>query len=85
MSRVNDIYTDYMNDIERYLKSRFPKVIPEYMIQETAAYISNRTIVLVNDVQRAMWCADKNELLRRQKRMNDLRKEMFKDVKCEEV
>lgn len=46
-------YTDFMNDIERYLRSRFPDR-SEHVIQEIAAFISNRTIVLTNDIVREL-------------------------------
>lgn len=45
----NDKFTEFMNDVERYLISRFNNV-PEHELQETATYIANRVSVLACDL-----------------------------------
>ena len=45
----NSIFTEYMNDVERYLKSTLIKGVPEHTLQDISAYSANRATVLVCD------------------------------------
>lgn len=84
MGRSDQIFTEYMNDVERYLKSRFAN-IPGHEFQEMSVYLANRAIVLVNDVQLASWRVSKDELARRHKAMTELRKELLNNGNSQEV
>ena len=48
---ANMIYTNHMKDIQAYLSGKLPEV-PEHVVMEISAHISNRTICLVHDMMR---------------------------------
>lgn len=45
----NRVFTDFMNDVDRYLASKFEGV-PSHYIQEISAYIASRVGVLAYDL-----------------------------------
>lgn len=49
MNKTDQIFRDYNDKIEEYLKLKFPDV-PEVSIKEACAYIAQSTVILVNDV-----------------------------------
>ena len=51
MTKSEMIYTDFMKDIETYLRSRYQGV-PDHEILETSAYIATRCAVMTNDLVR---------------------------------
>lgn len=51
MTKSEMVYTDFMKDIEAYLRSRF-KGCPDHDILETSAYIATRCTVMANDLTR---------------------------------
>ena len=46
---LNMIYTQHMEDLQTYLTGKLPEV-PQHIMQEIAAHISNRTAILVSDM-----------------------------------
>lgn len=46
---MNNSFTEFMNDVERYLKLKF-RDVPEHELQETATYIANRASVMTCDM-----------------------------------
>ena len=48
---MNMVYTKHMDDIQIYLTGKLPEV-PQHIVQEIAAHISNRTAILVSDMMR---------------------------------
>lgn len=88
MRRSDQIFTDYMKDIEQYFRSRFGNKyygIPDHEFQELSAYIASRAIIMVNDIQLASYQVSKDEIVRRHKDMTKLRKELFNNGNSEEV
>ncbi len=51
MTKSEMIYTDFMKDIETYLRSRY-QGFPDHEILETSAYIATRASVMANDLTR---------------------------------
>lgn len=43
------IYQHYTDDVKTYLSSKLPE-LSEHIVLEVSAYISNRTMILVNDM-----------------------------------
>lgn len=64
MSNTAMIFTDFMNDVEAHLDSRF-RGVPKHELQEISAYIANRAIVMVNDYMHSTYRVDKSEAARR--------------------
>lgn len=88
MRRSDQIFTDYMKDVEQYLRSRFGDKyygVQDHEFQEMSAYIASRAIIMVNDIQLASYQVSKDELVRRHKAMTQLRKELFNNGNSEEV
>ena len=48
---MNTVYTKHMQELQTYLTSKLPDM-PVHTAQEIAAYIGQKTVVLVNDMLR---------------------------------
>lgn len=94
MSTANDIYTGFLNDVQSYLSSKLDG-FPEHEVLEMTAYISNRVIVMLNDIIRERdrdWKRDldratrhpeyrtKEDMVRRAREITDERKKKFESV-----
>lgn len=50
MRTMENIFSKYAEDLERYLLSKLPEDTPTHVAQEIAAYITNRTSCMITDV-----------------------------------
>lgn len=51
MTKSEMVYTDFMKDVDTYLRSRFHG-FPDHEILETSAYIASRAAIMANDLTR---------------------------------
>ena len=50
MRTMENIYSKYAEDLEKYLLSKLPENAPVHVTQEIAAYITNRTSYMIGDM-----------------------------------
>lgn len=84
MERPDMIFTEYMKDVENYLRSQIIGC-PEHVYQSVSAYIANRAMVMTNDVVWSMTRSSKEDIVKRYKDITKLRRELVTNGDSEKV